>query len=147
MWADPTVTALIGNRSRPREEVWLRLLRSAGQWALFGYGSWVVRDAATGAFVGEVGLLEAQRAIAPPLAVPEAGWALSPAFHGRGLAHEALVAALAWADAAGIARTCCIIDPANALSIALAERCGYTRTGEATYHEAPTLIFERPART
>lgn len=145
MWADPAVYAMIGGRPRSREEVWLRLLRSVGQWQLFGYGGWIVRETDSGRFVGDVGLLEAERAIDPPLTRPEVGWAVAPAFHGRGMAGEAIGAALAWADGQGIGATCCIIHPDNGASIRLAERVGYVPARAATYHDAPTLVFERGA--
>jgi len=145
MWADPHVAGPIGVPPRTREDVWIRLLRAVGQWSLFGYGAWVVRETATGRFVGDVGLLEAERAIAPPLSLPEVGWALAPAFHGRGMAREAVAAALGWADAHPVAATTCIIDPGNAPSIRLAERIGYRRVREAAYHGRPTLVWERRA--
>jgi len=147
MWGDPTVTAMIGGRPRTREEVWIRLLRAVGQWRLFGYGAWVARETATGRFVGDVGLLEAERAIDPPLALPEVGWALSPGFQGRGMAREAAAAALGWADVHGVRATCCIIHPDNRASIRLAKKLGYGRTRTAAYHDAPTLVFERSARS
>lgn len=56
MWADPKIFELIGGQPRSREDVWIRLLRSIGQWTLFGYGAWIVRDRATGVLLGEVGL-------------------------------------------------------------------------------------------
>ncbi len=142
MWGDPAVYAMIGGVPRSREDVWLRLLRSVGQWQLFGYGSWVLRDA-DGALVGEAGLLESRRAIDPPLAWPEMGWALAPAAHGKGYAAEALAAILAWAAGQGIARTTCIIDPGNAPSRRLAARLGYVEVREARYRDHPTLVFER----
>ena len=142
MWAEPAVYAQIGGVARSREEVWLRLLRSIGQWQAFGYGSWVFRDA-DGTILGEGGLMEARRAMYPPLALPEANWVLAPAAHGRGLADEAMTAALAWADAQGIARTTCIIDPANAPSLRLAAKLGYTVVRDATYKERPVHVLER----
>jgi RimJ/RimL family protein N-acetyltransferase len=142
MWAHPAVFGMIGGVARSREEVWLRLLRSIGQWQAFGYGSWVVRDRA-GGFVGELGLIEAQRAIDPPLALPEAGWTLSPAFHGRGYAGEALAAVFAWTHAQGIARTTCIIDPDNAPSLRLATRLGYAMVRAADYKGRTIHVFER----
>jgi RimJ/RimL family protein N-acetyltransferase len=144
MWAAPAIYRHIGGQPRSPEEVWAALLRAAGQWALFGYGAWIVRDAATGELVGEVGLLESRRAIDPPLGLPEMGWVLAPAFHGRGLAREALDAVLAWADAQGIAGTCCIIDPANAPSLRLAERVGYGSPRTALYRDQAILILHRP---
>lgn len=145
MWADPAVFARIGGKARDREEVWLRLLRSIGQWTAFGYGGWVVE--VDGRAIGDVGLLEARRAIAPALDVPEMGWALAPAAHGRGYATEAVAAALGWADAQGMARTCCIIDPDNAASIAVAARMAYRAVDTRAYRGAPITLYERMAGT
>ncbi|EZP49241.1 GNAT family N-acetyltransferase [Sphingomonas sp. RIT328] len=145
MWADPAVYMRIGGVARPPEDVWLRLLRSIGQWQAFGYGSWVVRTH-DGAFVGEAGLLESRRAIEPPLAWPEAGWTLAPAQHGRGYAQEAMTAALDWAAAHGAPRTTCIIDPANAPSLRLAAKLGYEAVREASYHGRTVQVLERGVR-
>jgi RimJ/RimL family protein N-acetyltransferase len=57
MWTDPRVYTMIGGQPRTREDVWIRLLRSIGQWTLFGYGSWIARDTA-GNLIGELGLIE-----------------------------------------------------------------------------------------
>lgn len=145
MWADPGVYGPIGGRPRSREEVWLRLLRSIGQWTLLGHGFWVVRDRDTRAVLGEVGLLAAERAIDPPLALPETGWMLDPAVHGRGLAHEAMRAVLGWADRQGLGATCCIIAPANTPSLTLAARLGYVRVRDASYAGQPIAVLERRA--
>lgn len=142
MWSDPAIYSMIGGQPRSSEEVWIRLLRSIGQWQAFGYGSWVLRDHA-GAFVGECGLLEARRQIDPPLTLPEMGWTLASSMHGKGYAREALTAILDWADARGIGHTTCIIDPANAPSLRLAERLGYKNMHDATYHDRPIRILER----
>lgn len=146
MWADPAVYRFIGGQPRAREDVWLRLLRSIGQWAAFGYGSWLAHETASGAFVGEVGLIEARRSIDPPIdGSPEVGWALAGTAHGRGFAAEAMAAALAWSDAAGIARTTCIIDPGNAASIRLAGRLGFGFVVAGRYHDRSTNIYARLA--
>lgn len=142
MWAHPAVFERIGGVARSREEVWIRLLRSIGQWQAFDYGSWVARDRA-GGLVGEVGLLESRRAIDPPLALPEMGWALAPAAHGQGYAGEALAAVFAWTQAQGIARTTCIIDPGNAPSLRLAARLGYGLVRDADYKGRTIHVFER----
>ena len=143
MWADPAVYAMIGGKPRTREEVWIRLLRSIGQWTAFDYGAWVVCDRTTGAVLGDIGLLESRRAITPALTVPEVGWTLVPAAHGQGYAGEAMHAVLGWADRHGIGRTCCIIDPGNVASIRLAERLGYGVPVEGVYHDRAILIFYR----
>ena len=145
MWADPGVYAMIGGQPRSREDVWIRLLRSIGQWTLFGYGAWVLRETATRRLVGDIGLIEARRAIDPAIDAPEMGWALATPAQGHGYANEALDAVLAWSDAHGIARTMCIIDPANAPSIRLAARIGYRTIARGTYHDRPIDLYERMA--
>ncbi len=146
MWLDPRVYAMIGGQPRSREDVWIRLLRAVGQWTLFGYGSWIARDTATGRLIGELGLIEARRAITPAIdAAPEVGWTLTGDAQGQGYASEALAAILAWTGAR-LPATTCIIDLANAPSIRLAERLGYRLRTTGTYRDAPILIFDRIAR-
>ena len=90
-------------------------------------------------------LMEARRAIDPPLALPEMGWTLAPAVHGRGYAREALDAILGWAAGRGIARTTCIIDPDNAPSLRLAARLGYATVRDAAYKGRTVRVLERQA--
>lgn len=144
IWADPRTTEHIGGRPLSREETWRNLQRHVGHWAMFGWGYLAVRDAATGALLGEVGLMDSRRDTAPSFeGVPEAGWAFAPAAWGKGYAREAVSALLAWADARGMARTVCLIDPANAPSIRLAEALGYRTASEVAYRGAVSLLFER----
>ena len=144
LWADPDVVRYIGGRPSTPEEVWSRLLRYAGLWSLCGYGYLLATDRVTGAMVGEFGLADFHRDIAPDLAgVPEAGWVLLPAFHGQGLAHEALTALLAWASGQGIGRTVCLIDPANVASLRLADKLGYVQYARSSYKGTPTILLER----
>ena len=148
LWSDPVVVRYISGKPTTREEMWARLLRYAGHWALLGYGFWVVREKGTGRFVGEVGLGDFHRDMEPSLGVAaarEAGWVLSPAFHGKGYATEAVSAALAWGDAhLPPGPAACIIHPDNAASIAVAARCGFRPTGRGVYKGEPSLMFERP---
>ncbi len=156
MWADPLVTRYIGGRPATEEEVWARVLRYAGLWVLLGYGYWVVRERGSGRFVGEVGLADFRRDLAPSLeGAPEVGWALATWAHGRGFATEAVRAALAWGDAhfpaetphgaAPPGRTVCLIAPENAGSVRVAEKCGFREAARATYKGTETLVFERSA--
>ena len=145
MWADPEVTRHIGGRPSTEEESWRRILQFAGLWAALGFGYWVVREKASGRFVGEAGFADFHREITPSfVGVPEAGWALAPWCHGRGYAGEAVAAILAWADAR-FPRTVCIIAPENAPSIRLAEKLGYRELARTSYKDAPTVLFERLA--
>ena len=144
MWADPQVVRHIGGRPFTAEEVWTRLLRAAGMWALLGFGYWVAREREGGAFVGELGFADFRRELEPPFGeAPEAGWALASAMHGRGYAGEALAAVHAWADAALERRTVCMIAPENLASLAVARRCGYRPYAQGFYRGAATTLFER----
>lgn len=144
LWGDEGVTRFIGGTPLKPEDVWARLLRYAGLWALLGYGFWLVEERGTGAFVGEVGLHDLQRDTSPSFAgTPEAGWALMPTAHGLGYASEAVTAMLGWADAQGLERTVCIIAPENARSVRVATKLGYRVLTEGSYKGKPTRIFER----
>jgi RimJ/RimL family protein N-acetyltransferase len=145
MWGDSAVTRFIGGRPFPRDEVWTKLLRYVGHWAVVGFGFWVLEEKGTGRFVGEVGFADFQRDIQPSLdGAPEIGWVLAPWAQGRGLATEAIRGALEWGAAhLASARTVCLISPENAASIRVAEKCGYREFRRTTYKGTPTLLFER----
>lgn len=145
--ADPAVMGPIGAAVQSREQSWHRLLRYVGQWHLLGYGHWMVREAATGRFLGAVGLMDSRRDSEPSFeGVVEAGWAFMPAAHGKGHAGEAGAAMLDWADARRIVRTMCIVAPDNAPSLRLAARLGYRGAVDARYLDKPILLLERPSR-
>jgi RimJ/RimL family protein N-acetyltransferase len=148
MWSDPEVTRYIGGKPSTREEVWARLLRYAGHWAMLGYGYWVVCEKESGRFVGEVGFADYQRDIEPSLAgTPEIGWALSPALHGHGYATEAVRAALNWADETWPdAETACIVAPENEASLRVAHKVGYREYLRTTYKGQPTVMLRRVPR-
>src|SRR5260221_8660924 len=95
MWGDPIVTRHIGGKPFSAEEVWARLLRYAGHWSLMGFGYWVIEEKSSGRFVGEVGVADLKRTIAPSFGgAPEIGWALSAWAHGAGFATDAVGAAI-----------------------------------------------------
>jgi RimJ/RimL family protein N-acetyltransferase len=144
MWADPIVTRYFG-RTFTEEEAWTRFLRYLGHWDLLRYGYWVVEDRNTGNFVGEVGFADYKRDIASSVALaPESGWVLAAASHGKGLATEAVRAAIAWGDRNfKSAQTTCLIHPENVASIRVAEKCGYREFERATYKGHPTTVFIR----
>ncbi|MDF2771569.1 MAG: acetyltransferase, family [Geminicoccaceae bacterium] len=144
MWADPRVTRHISGRPFTEEEAWARVLRNTGLWTLLCFGYWVVRERASGRFVGEVGLGDFRRDLSPRLdGAPEVGWALASWAHGRGFATEAVRAVLAWDSHIGPVRTVCLIAPENAASIRVAEKCGFREHARVTYQGWETLLFER----
>ncbi len=128
------------------EGTWARLLRLIGHRTVFGFAPWLVTDRETGAIVGEAGFARFHRGIGPEFdEAPEAMWILDAARRGRGLAAEAMAAAIAAFDATVAApRTVAMIDPINTVSIRLAERLGFRHYGEGLHHATRMLLFERP---
>ena len=145
LWGDPEVVRHIGGKPLGREEVWARVLRYIGHWAVVGYGMWHVRERATDRFVGEVGLIDARRDIAVSFdGAPESGWAFTPWSHGHGYATEAMAAVLAW-SAGAHRRTVCMIDPGNAASLRVAAKLGYREMARADYKASEVIVLERRA--
>lgn len=142
MWGDPAVVRLLGGVPGTAEDSWARLLRYAGNWALLGHGFWCVRRRDTGAYVGDVGYLEAKRTGVEGFdGDPEIGWSLNVAAYGQGFATEAVVAALEWGEGR-FARTVAMINPQNTASEAVARRCGFGWFAAGTYKDAPTGLWE-----
>lgn len=144
-WADPVVTRFIGGKPFTREQAWVRFLRHAGMWHAMGFGFWAVTDKASGRLIGEAGFHELKRELTPSLeGTMEAGWALDPDMHGRGIATEVVGAAIGWADAnRPSARMTCIIEPGNAASIRVAGKHGFREFARAMSHGTPVILFER----
>jgi RimJ/RimL family protein N-acetyltransferase len=146
LWGDPRVVQYISGTPAGREEVWARLLRYIGHWSVAGYGLWLIRERATGRFVGEAGIADFKRDIAISFnGAPEAAWALASWAHGQGYATEAMTAVLAWAEAAAHTRTVCLIDPLNVASRRVAAKIGYREFARVDYRGINVLVFERHA--
>jgi RimJ/RimL family protein N-acetyltransferase len=142
---DPGVVRHLGGTPFSREDAWRRLLCAPGLWNLLGYGYWAVVEKDGGAYVGQIGFADFKRDLEPNIeGLPEMGWILAPEMHGRGYATEAVVAAIAWADATLDApELTAIIDHANTASIRVAEKSGFSIREEAVYRGAPILLFRR----
>ena len=95
LFGDAEVIRYVGGVPFTREQSWTRFLRQVGMWHYFGFGFFAIQDRQSGTFLGEAGFHDVHRAITPSLeGTMETGWALSPKAHGRGLATEAVSAAL-----------------------------------------------------
>jgi len=147
LWADPEVVRHTTGKLQTREEVWSRILRYIGHWALLRYGFWALEEKDGGSFIGEVGFADFKRTLDPPLGdTPEIGWILISSAHGKGYATEAVRAVVSWGDEHfGAVRTACLIHPENAASIRVAEKCGYREYARSRYKEHDVILLERTA--
>lgn len=145
IWAEPEVVRYTARAPVSREDAWAKFVRMEGLWRLTGFGWWIVEERATGAVIGEIGAADFKRDITPTLdGMPEFGWMLAPAAHGKGFATEALGAALAWADTKFPRKVfCCIIDAENTPSIRVAETHRFNRVGEAGYKGTTVGVYHR----
>jgi len=143
IWSDPEVTRYIGGKPATGEEAWRRLLTYAGMWSLLGFGYWAVEEQAGGRYVGDIGFAEFQRDVEPSLrGMLECGWALARAAQGQGYTSEALAAIEGWRRVHfPDRREVCIIAPDNFASVRVAEKAGFRRWCETTYHGHATLVF------
>jgi RimJ/RimL family protein N-acetyltransferase len=135
---DADVMRYVGDRRVPTlQETWRAVAGWIGHWALRGYGLWAVVERDTGEVIGRAGLIN-------PIdwPGPEVGYLLGKRWWGRGYATEAAAAAMAWGfTTIGFERLISLIDPANAPSIAVAERLGETLLGETGLLGNRVLIF------
>lgn len=145
LWSDADVVRYISGKPSTRSESWSRLLRYIGHWQALAFGYWVVEDRLTGQFLGEVGLADYKRDMTPPLGPwPEIGWVMAPQAQGRGLASEAVAAALEWSDRMLAAeRTVCIIDPEHSVSLRVAAKNGFVERSTGEIGGSPVVVMER----
>ena len=143
--AAPVLIRYIRGQPATGETAWKRLLCYAGLWSLLGYGYWAVEEKASGCYIGDVGCADFKRDMLPALdGMLEYGWVLASSAHGRGYASEALLAAVAWAQAhLDKPRMACIIAPENHASARVAEKAGFRLWQHTTYHDEPTVVFTR----
>lgn len=148
MQADPVVMQHITGKPLSRDDAWPKFARTPGHWTLRGFGYWAVCDRASGEFLGDAGFSDFERSIEPSLKpYLEAGWAFRRAAHGRGLATEAMKAALDWAQRHFPDRSAaCMINSDNVASIRVAEKCGFRYWEQARYKGVAVDLYRtRPA--
>ena len=114
--------------------------RQRARWRDDGMGWWAVEDAATGSFVGAVGLMRVDFAapfhdVSQPVA--EIGWRLARSAWGQGYATEAASASLQWGfDDLRLDEIVSFTVTANQRSRRVMERLGMVRD--------PSVDFEHP---
>ena len=116
--SDPEFVRFVVPLDRAQSE--RRLLANEREWQERGHGMFAVIARASARFLGRVGLK-----YWPEFDETEVGWALRSDSWGRGYATEAAGATIAWGlRAFDVPYLTAMIRPANARSIAVAERLG-----------------------
>jgi len=119
---------------------WRGFSASLGHWALRGYGMWLVADKTDDTPLGRVGFINAYG-----WDEPELGWHVYPAAEGKGVAHEAALAARAYGAAQfGLDGVISYIDRANARSQALAARLGAEVERDGMVMGHPCQVWRHP---
>ncbi|WMS41112.1 GNAT family N-acetyltransferase [Acuticoccus sp. MNP-M23] len=109
----------------------------AGQWLLRGYGMYAVE--ADGRFVGTVGLYHPQNSRERELV-----YSITADARRLGYAAEAAKAVRDVAAAQGLDRLVSYIDPANAGSIAIAEKLGAVHEGDVNFTGLTDMVWAYP---
>ncbi|PRA46569.1 GNAT family N-acetyltransferase [Brucella pituitosa] len=143
LFNDPLVTIHIGG-NLTRTEAWARFLRDVGHWTLEGFGQFIIVEQATSSFVGKLGFAKFERELGPHANTSvECTWTLSAAFHGKGYAKEAAIAAHIWHDKHSNAPTACLIAVDNIPSLKLASALGYREIDRLERRSHVVIVLER----
>ena len=142
------VRRFLGGMEPDDHDVFMRLLRNAGSWALHGYGTFVVRERGKADIVGSCGVFHSWRGFGRGMDdVAEAGWIVGKSAWGKGYAQEAMQAALAWFEREhGATATLCMIEQGHRASEAVAAKLGYAAFERvAERDERPLIVYRREA--
>lgn len=137
----------LGSTEPSPKDQFARLLRQAGSWSLYGYGTLFVRERGQDTLIGSCGVFHSWRGLGQGMDdVPEAGWIVHRDHWGRGIAGEAMRATLAWFDTAiGPRRIAAMIGETNVASQAVAARLGFVECGRQVFEDSPVILYERLA--
>ena len=126
-------------------DAFARLARNAGSWALWGYGTFMVRRKGEARIVANCGVFRSHRGFGAAQGldnVPEAGWIVHKDAWGQGVAREVMEAALAWFDHThGSQCVACMIEEGHMASDKLARTLGFVPYGRQESEGAPPLIL------
>lgn len=148
MMEPAAVREYLGAMEPSTPDVFTRLLRNAGSWSLYGYGTFMVRERGGVDIIGNCGVFHSWRGLGEDFDdKPEAGWILAENAFGQGIAREAMEAALGWFDQAhGPREVVAMIAPENGPSLRLANRLLFAPLRRAALpgSDEEVQLFVRP---
>lgn len=140
---DDETRRFLGSFVPTETDSFARLTRNAGSWALWGYGTFMVRRKGEGRILANCGVFRSHRGFGAEQGldnVPEAGWIVHRDAWGQGLASEVMSAAMAWFDQThGRQRVACMIEEGHGASEAIALKLGFVRYGRQQPEEGAAL--------
>lgn len=139
LYSDPDVMRyILGGRDRSLEDSRCRLEELIAHHQSHGFSLWVVHERASGALIGDCGLIHFERK-GPEI---ELGYRFLEPYWGRGYATEA---ASAWVrygfDNLGLKRIIAVTHPDNRASQNVLEKVGMSYVSEAVAYGAPARLY------
>ncbi len=132
----------LGDRPSTLQASFERVQRNAGCWALYNYGTFLVRLKGQSDIVSSCGVFRSWRDKPGLDDVPEAGWIVHRDHWRQGIAGEAMRAILAWFDRVhGAQRIGCMIEAGNTASEKLAAILGFAEYDREAEEDGRTLVL------
>jgi [ribosomal protein S5]-alanine N-acetyltransferase len=144
--SDPRVMATLSADGKPFSEDQTRafLDRAAEHWKSHSFGLWIIREQATGDFVGYGGIKHAE---VEGLDVIELAYAITADHWRKGFATEIATAALQHAfDTMHLDRIVAFTLPHNKGSRGVMENCGFTYNRDIVHANLPHVLYILEAR-
>ena len=124
-----------------KQKAWEDFCAAPGQWALRGFGIFLVAEKESDEATGFAGLW-----YPPDIAEPELCWSLFPGHTGRGYATEAAAEAKRWArEELGLPPLMSFVHPENLASQKVAERLGARFVEETMLRGSPRFFYRHRA--
>jgi RimJ/RimL family protein N-acetyltransferase len=145
--APEAMRRFLGDRAPDMAGEYARFARNAGSWALYGYGTFMVRERGCARIIGTCGVFHSWRGFGQGFDdAPEIGWIIGQDVWGRGYATEAMRGALAWFDHIyGPRRIVCMIEQDNKASFAIAARLGFVAFAQQEFGGRLLTLLQRGA--
>jgi RimJ/RimL family protein N-acetyltransferase len=141
---DPRVAEWLWPHGGPTEQDVIDMTRQKERhWARYGFGLWLLRDAATNTAVGWGGL---QWTYVSELDEVEVAWAITPERWGQGLATELAEASISTGFASlGLREIIAFTLPHNIASRRVMEKTGFVYEREIVHALLPHVLYRRRA--
>ena len=135
---DPEVMATLGG-VKSDEQTREYVTTTLAHWDRHGYGLWIFRDRATGAFVGRGGLRHVTLDETPEI---EVAYALARTSWGKGLATEIAAASLdVGVRQLGLTSIVAFALPENGASRRVMEKVGFTYERDIVWHGTRCVLY------